>query len=91
MAANFTPYPPCSTFLCSDRECCGTQQKYDTVWPNLVGMAAEEAKAIITKDNPLVTVVLVHRDEATIDNFCCNRVWLFVDESNRVRKVPMVG
>ncbi|KAL7155179.1 hypothetical protein ABFS83_03G058400 [Erythranthe nasuta] len=90
MATDFPPYPPCAAYPCRTRECCGLF-KYKTEWPNLVGMAAEQAKAIIVKDNPIVAVVLVHKDEGVVDDFCCNRVWLFVDDKNHVSQVPMVG
>ncbi|EYU37170.1 hypothetical protein ABFS82_12G052800 [Erythranthe guttata] len=83
-------YPPCKSGACVSRECCG-QDMYPVEWPNLVGVAAEKAKAIITKDNPLVTVFTVPPGRGIFFDFCCNRVQLFIDENNRVRAVPMVG
>ncbi|KAI3460239.1 hypothetical protein Pfo_016902 [Paulownia fortunei] len=80
----------CSSFGCTDPECCGLRN-YRTIWPNLLGMDAEEAKAIILKDNPVVRVVFLHKGDATTFDFCCNRVWLWIDENNRVFRVPKVG
>ncbi|KAI3460238.1 hypothetical protein Pfo_016901 [Paulownia fortunei] len=88
--AGKNPYPPCVSFPCRDRECCG-QGKYKTMWPNLIGFGAEEAKTIIVQDNPLVTVVPVRIGQPIIDNFCCNRVRLIIDEKNHVVHVPVVG
>ncbi|KAL0291890.1 UNVERIFIED_CONTAM: hypothetical protein Scaly_2614700 [Sesamum calycinum] len=88
-----TPYPPCVIYpQCQSRECCSAGHKY--IWPNVVGMDHFEAKAIIERDNPLATVVFVAKDGATIDNFCCNRVYVFVDEHLKVSSepaLPMVG
>ncbi|EYU19958.1 hypothetical protein MIMGU_mgv1a026359mg, partial [Erythranthe guttata] len=65
---------------------------FNTEWPNLVGMAAEQAKSIILRDNPLVNDVrFIPEGSAVIHDFCCNRVWLFFDENKRVVHVPKVG
>ncbi|KAL8058917.1 hypothetical protein ABFX02_03G053600 [Erythranthe guttata] len=84
------PYPPCASSICMSSECCGLG-KYQTIWPGLLGKAAEEARAVILKGNPHVGVVVVPKDGGITDDFCCNRVWVFVDENNRVRRVPKVG
>ncbi|KAL3642150.1 hypothetical protein CASFOL_012965 [Castilleja foliolosa] len=84
------PYPPCESFGCDSRECCGRGYKF--TWPNVVGMTKDEAIAIIVRDNPLVTIVL--RSEGhrwRILDFCCNRVWLDIDANNRVCLEPEVG
>ncbi|GFP79237.1 chymotrypsin inhibitor i a b and c subunits, partial [Phtheirospermum japonicum] len=56
---------------------------YKAAWPELVGQPTEICKAQIEKDNPLITVVILGRDEERTDPygpyFCCNRVYLFVD------------
>lgn len=93
------PYPPCVPLwcfrpdfchACSDSKCCAFDGKYKYEWPELVGVAAQEAKATIIRDNPLVTVVLVPPGYIMDDNFCCNRVWLQMDEANIVKKMPVV-
>lgn len=91
MARARIPYPPCAFSICTNPACCGNHGQYKIEWPNLVGMGAEEAKNIIYRDNPLVTVVLVHINEGITDDFCCNRVWLYIDEKNHVQQVPIVG
>ncbi|GFQ03279.1 subtilisin-chymotrypsin inhibitor-2a [Phtheirospermum japonicum] len=58
--------------------------RYKTSWPNVVGMPAEQATRIIVHDNPLVSVFPLPKGSATIPKFCCNQVWLPVDENNRV-------
>lgn len=79
------PYPPCV----SDESCVSP---YKSIWPELVGRDVEEAKAIITRDNPLVTVVPIDQHHKVIVDLCCNRVWLFYDNKNNlVRLVPKVG
>ncbi|GFQ03446.1 hypothetical protein PHJA_003020900 [Phtheirospermum japonicum] len=54
-------------------------------------MTAEQATAIIVHDNPLVTVKPILKDSHFIPDFCCNRVWLCIDENHRVYQEPMVG
>ncbi|XP_022876727.1 inhibitor of trypsin and hageman factor-like [Olea europaea var. sylvestris] len=84
------PYPPCANGSCTDRACCTPGYKYR--WPNTLGMDGEKAKRIIEKDNPLVTGVIVPDGNYVIDNFCCNRVWIFVNKQGKViLPVPMVG
>ncbi|KAL7143966.1 hypothetical protein ABFS83_08G227100 [Erythranthe nasuta] len=90
MAYQWPRYPPCASDPCTSYECCG-QNRYNTIWPNLIGVAVEEAKGIIMNDNPLVTVVVVPQGGGVLDIFCCNRVCIFVDENYLVRLVPVVG
>ncbi|EYU43021.1 hypothetical protein MIMGU_mgv1a017342mg [Erythranthe guttata] len=78
-------YPPCAP--CGSRD----RSKYKNIWPELVGMGVEEAKRIIVKDNPLVTVVVVIGCGAVVNILCCNRVCLFLDKNYRVYTVPIVG
>ncbi|KAG8390003.1 hypothetical protein BUALT_Bualt01G0038100 [Buddleja alternifolia] len=82
------PFPPCVSFPCDDRECCG-QGKYKTTWPNLVGVGAQQAKTVITRDNPLVTVVYTYKGSIIDTDLCCNRVALLLDGNNRVIDEPM--
>ncbi|GFQ05667.1 glu s.griseus protease inhibitor [Phtheirospermum japonicum] len=84
------PYPPCYSGPCDSRKCCG-EYTYKVTWPNVVGMTAEQATAIIVHDNPLVVVKPVPKGSVVIEDFCCNRVWLWIDENHRVYEEPMVG
>ncbi|CAI9786445.1 unnamed protein product [Fraxinus pennsylvanica] len=78
------PYPPCAS---SDGYC---DTGYKATWPNTLGMDGEQAKAIIEKDNPLVTVLIRAPNNYVIHNFCCNRVWVFVDEHYKVLVIPKI-
>ncbi|CAA0816392.1 Serine protease inhibitor- potato inhibitor I-type family protein [Striga hermonthica] len=88
---NWSPYPPCQSSLCASVMCCSFHHKYRVTWPELVGAEPQKAKAVIEHDNPYVSAVILHRGEATLDDFCCNRVWVKLDANNRVFIVPQVG
>ncbi|KAK4490112.1 hypothetical protein RD792_000769 [Penstemon davidsonii] len=64
---------------------------YNFQWPNLVGVDTQQAKAIILKENPLVTTKFVHENEAANDDFCCNRVQVLLNQNGKVKRVPFVG
>ncbi|KAL0408948.1 UNVERIFIED_CONTAM: hypothetical protein Sradi_1829200 [Sesamum radiatum] len=79
------PYPPCAGKTCRDIV-------YKKAWPELVGVEAWACKVKIERENPIVTVVTVPRQGGTIrPDFCCNRVYLFVDENHICYFVPTVG
>ncbi|PIN24699.1 hypothetical protein CDL12_02568 [Handroanthus impetiginosus] len=59
-------------------------------WPELVGVCGELAKAIIEKENPWVTAVLVPPATPTRD-FRCDRVIVYVDDKGIVTSVPRVA
>ncbi|KAL8166270.1 hypothetical protein V2J09_007769 [Rumex salicifolius] len=81
MAGERKPYPPCVTGFCSTRSCCAAGERYE--WPELVGAEAEKAKTVIENTNKFVTVVSIGQHGGGITNFCCNRVYLFLDANNR--------
>ncbi|KAF8405721.1 hypothetical protein HHK36_007798 [Tetracentron sinense] len=60
-------------------------------WPELVGKNGESAKTIIEKDNPFVTAVVIPTENFRDLTFCCNRVWVNVDNKGNVVSVPRVG
>ncbi|CAA2996199.1 ase inhibitor-like, partial [Olea europaea subsp. europaea] len=80
-------YPPFESDFCADLECCGSG--YKTMWRNTLGMEGKRAKSIIENDNPLVTALIIHKGHAVLDDFCCNRVWIFINEHGKVASVPM--
>ncbi|XP_056174432.1 glu S.griseus protease inhibitor-like [Syzygium oleosum] len=83
-------YPPCfSGYCCQDPHCCSKGYKYS--WPELVGYNGDSAKATIEKDNPLVTVYQIPEGAYRLTDFCCNRVYLWVDGNGNVTRVPTVG
>ncbi|GMG99886.1 hypothetical protein Nepgr_001726 [Nepenthes gracilis] len=90
MAARlWPPYPPCASGLCETRECCA--QRYKFQWPELVGRDGQQAKAIIERENPSVTVVVLPPERVGLPDFCCNRVYLLIDENGKVASIPLVG
>lgn len=60
-------------------------------WPELVGVAQAVAKAQIEKENQFVTAVPIPKDAFVTLDWCCNRVWLGVDDDGLVVGVPKVG
>ncbi|KAL4568392.1 hypothetical protein LXL04_024003 [Taraxacum kok-saghyz] len=76
------PYPPCK----SQSDLCGKE------WPELLGVAEKEACLAIEKSDPTVRAIpLVYSDIHTMD-YCCNRVWVFVDKHDGVVVlVPRAG
>lgn len=62
------------------------------MWPKLVGQNGEQAKVVIEKDNPTVTAVLIRKGkEFGFTDYCCNRVYVWIDEKGNVCEIPMVG
>ncbi|XP_022897354.1 proteinase inhibitor-like [Olea europaea var. sylvestris] len=74
------PYPPCESGKCDKM-----------TWPNTVGMDGNQAKNIIEKDNQNVTGVIVPKRNKVIQDYCCNRVWIFVDDHGKVALIPRIG
>ncbi|KAI3895287.1 hypothetical protein MKX03_011020 [Papaver bracteatum] len=62
-------------------------------WPQLLGKPAAVAKYTIERDLPYVTAVIIPIGSEIIFDFCCNRVWLVVnnDPQRTVAQVPRVG
>ncbi|GFQ07388.1 glu s.griseus protease inhibitor, partial [Phtheirospermum japonicum] len=64
---------------------------YKTVWPELVGLPGPQCKATIERDNPLVVCSLVPLKGWSNPHFCCNRVFLFLDDRGICIFPPKVG
>ncbi|KAG6757381.1 hypothetical protein POTOM_037689 [Populus tomentosa] len=60
-------------------------------WPELLGAEGKVAAATIERENPLVRAKMVPEGSAVIQNFRCDRVWVWVDKNNIVYRVPMIG
>ncbi|PON95051.1 Proteinase inhibitor [Trema orientale] len=61
-------------------------------WPELVGMNGEEAAAIIMRENPKVTAVVVKEGTKVTMEFSCERVRVWVDKINGiVKETPHIG
>ncbi|PKI36039.1 hypothetical protein CRG98_043563 [Punica granatum] len=60
-------------------------------WPELYGTSGEKALAVIKRENPMVQAFIVKKGTAVILNYCCDRVWVWVDDSGVVDRVPTIG
>ncbi|CAA2990772.1 inhibitor of trypsin and hageman factor [Olea europaea subsp. europaea] len=60
-------------------------------WPELLGVFGATAVAIIERDNPLVTAIIVPPGSSVIFDFRCDRVWVYVDNNGNVDRVPRIG
>ncbi|CAN6542943.1 unnamed protein product [Malus baccata var. baccata] len=80
-------YPPCANDGCTNPACCG--RGHQTDWPELLGKPLGKAKTVIHKTNPGVTIVVKKSGIIGVE-VCCNRVYVFIDESGNVSRVPFV-
>ncbi|TXG58654.1 hypothetical protein EZV62_016483 [Acer yangbiense] len=60
-------------------------------WPEVVGLTAEEAEKKIKEDKPGVHVHVVPSNCFVTMDFRQDRVRLFVDDSRKVERPPMIG
>ncbi|OIW01795.1 hypothetical protein TanjilG_03933 [Lupinus angustifolius] len=60
-------------------------------WPELVGVQGTEAEATIERENPLVNVIIVPEGNFVTADFKCDRVWVWVDASGNVKRIPIIG
>ncbi|CAN7106594.1 unnamed protein product [Brassica rapa subsp. narinosa] len=79
-------FPPCKNSVCSGPECCAAGM----FPPELVGKDGEIAKMTIEKENPNVTAIIMSIGIVKI-NFCCNKVYIFIDSNHNVVSVPIIG
>ncbi|CAJ2628093.1 Inhibitor of trypsin and hageman factor [Trifolium pratense] len=70
----------------SDNECQGKNS-----WPELVGVEGKVAAATIERENPLVKANIVPEGSVVIQDFRCDRVWVWVDKNGIVKQVPTIG
>jgi hypothetical protein len=68
------------------------------MWPELLGRKGKEAKDVIEKERADTTVFCVPQDAIVTDDYCCNRVRIYVDGNAngdcgnaKVIAVPKVG
>ncbi|OWM66757.1 hypothetical protein CDL15_Pgr010409 [Punica granatum] len=59
--------------------------------PELYGTSGEKALAVIKRENPMVMAPIVKEGTPVIMNYCCDRVWVWVDNSSVVVRVPIIG
>ena len=60
-------------------------------FPKLSGMNGEEAKAILEKDHPSLSVHLVPEDSMVTMDYREDRVRIFVGKDGKVARVPILG
>jgi len=61
-------------------------------WPELLGVAEAIACETIEKSNPNIKAIPILPSQVTPLDFCCNRVWVWVDKHGGVViKIPKIG
>ena len=60
-------------------------------FPGLVGVPSEEAKAQILAQHPNLNVIKLGVNDMCIKDYRLDRVWLVVDENDKVAKEPRTG
>lgn len=60
-------------------------------WPELVGTSGEVAAATIERENTLVDAIIVKEGSSVIENFSCERVWVWVNCDGIVISTPQIG
>ena len=61
-------------------------------WPELVGARGEDAVATIKRENSSIDFPIILLDGTpVIHDHLCNRVWVWVNTSGIVVRVPTVG
>ncbi|RZC63793.1 hypothetical protein C5167_025541 [Papaver somniferum] len=77
-------YPPCQSIGCGITK---------GLWPELVGKPGAQAKAIIEREAPGVRAIIIPKERPHTEDFCCNRVWVFVnhDSQKTVAWTPKLG
>ncbi|KAF8033411.1 hypothetical protein BT93_D2119 [Corymbia citriodora subsp. variegata] len=102
MSCGDHPYPPCYSICCHpgissvyrssfSNECFCTISSKKSSWPELAGQNAEKAKATIKRENPLVTTAILLPGQRPIEDYCCNRVFVWADDNGNVNRVPVIG
>ncbi|GFP85187.1 proteinase inhibitor [Phtheirospermum japonicum] len=60
-------------------------------WPELVGENGEAAAAVIEQQNSNVDAIVLPPGSVVIQDFRCDRVWVWVNESGVVIRTPSIG
>lgn len=69
----------------------GTNHPTKTSWPELVGVTAEEAERKIKEEFAGVEIQVVPPGYFVTADFKSQRVRLYVDESQKVTRTPMIA
>ena len=77
-------------YVIEERPCWSPNVKAE--WPELVGIPASDAEAtILAETNFGVEVIVVHEGSFVTMDYRMDRVWLWVDDGNRVAREPTLG
>ncbi|KZV24794.1 protein inhibitor-like [Dorcoceras hygrometricum] len=60
-------------------------------WPELVGKDGCAAAAVVESQNQNVRAIVVNVGTPVPRDFRCDRVWVWVNDKNRVVRPPTVG
>jgi hypothetical protein len=60
-------------------------------WPELLGVDGKCAVETIERENSLVEAIIVPEGSSIIEDFRCDRVWVWVDKDGIVYLVPAIG
>ncbi|KZV24790.1 protein inhibitor-like, partial [Dorcoceras hygrometricum] len=60
-------------------------------WPELVGKDGYAAAAVVESQNQNVRAIVVKDGTPVPLDFRCDRVWVWVNDKNRVVRPPTVG
>ena len=60
-------------------------------WPELVGVQGTVAEATIERENPSVNAIIVPLGSVVTTDLRSDRVWVWVNKSGIVNRVPKIG
>ncbi|MED6164449.1 hypothetical protein PIB30_090225 [Stylosanthes scabra] len=75
----------------SYNELLGSNNPMKTSWPELVGSSLEEAKKKIKEEMSEADIQVVPPDSFVTADFRSERVRIYVDDSNKVIRTPIIG
>ncbi|KAI3982645.1 hypothetical protein MKX01_031384 [Papaver californicum] len=60
-------------------------------WPELVGMNGKIAAARIKSENCKVNALVIQEGRFVTLDFRCDRVWVWVNDAEKVVRTPIIG
>ncbi|KZV24795.1 inhibitor of trypsin and hageman factor-like [Dorcoceras hygrometricum] len=70
---------------------CRSVQARKLSWPELVGKDGHAAAEVVERENPNVRAIVLKDGTPVTKDFRCDRVWVWVNDKNRVVRPPTVG
>ncbi|KAL7151544.1 hypothetical protein ABFS83_04G038300 [Erythranthe nasuta] len=62
-----------------------------SMWPELVRANGDAAATVIERQNRNVNAIVVREGSSVTEDLRCDRVWVWVNASNVVVRVPRIG